>query len=411
MPIKTISGDLVRAKTGIRILSAFIAAIIALSSGLVVYAQPADINVKIIDGLKSSSISTDSRDPAQIVREAGYVLDVNDRLDADRFSEKDGGTIIIRRARLIRINENGIISYILGYDNSLSDVDSISAEQAYDEVNSEKNDSIGSFINRANTVIISADGKTKKFAVTADTVGEALEKAGIKLGKCDVVSPRKDTALTGKTKIFVRRVSYKIRTQAETIPFETTVIADPSMPAGSTEIITKGESGRKIVFYIDKYVNGELAETKTGKETVLSKPVTQVTKSGTKSIDSLSGYDSNGLPISELEAPADFAVKANGEPAKYRYCINGKATAYTDDPITSTGIVPKPGYIAVDPKQIPYGTECYVVSADGKYVYGYCIAADTGGFVKMGNTTIDLYMNSESMCDEWGNRPVNIYIL
>ena len=411
MPIKTISGELVRAKAGIRILSAITAAVIALSSGLVVYAQPAGINVRIVDGLKSNNITADSRDPAQIVREAGYVLDINDRLDTDRFSEKDGGTIIIRRAHLIRINENGVISYILGYDDSLNNSGSLTAEQAYDEVSSEKSDKIKSFINRANTVIIIVDGKTRKLAVTADTVGEALEKAGIKLGRDDVVSPSADTALTGKTKIFVKRVRYKIRTATETIPYQTTVIADPSAPAGNTEVITKGENGKKKVIYIDKYVNGELAETTTGKEIVLSKPVTQVTKSGTKSINSLSAYDSNGLPISELDAPSGFAVGADGAPVNYRYCINGKATAYTDDPITSTGIVPKPGYIAVDPNQIPYGTECYVVSADGKYVYGYCIAADTGGFVKMGNTTIDLFMNTEEMCDEWGNRPVNIYIL
>ena len=101
----------------------------------------------------------------------------------------------------------------------------------------------------------------------------------------------------------------------------------------------------------------------------------------------------------------------NGVPKNYSKKIEGKATAYAGDGITATGIVPKPGYIAVDPKEIPYGTECYVVSADGQYVYGYCIAADTGGFVKKGNTDIDLYMNSEDMCRDWGNREVVIYIL
>ena len=70
-----------------------------------------------------------------------------------------------------------------------------------------------------------------------------------------------------------------------------------------------------------------------------------------------------------------------------------------------------PGHIAVDPKEFPYGTELYVVSADGSYVYGYCIAADTGGFVSMGNTDIDLYMDNEQMCRDWGNRGVKIYVL
>jgi 3D (Asp-Asp-Asp) domain-containing protein len=90
---------------------------------------------------------------------------------------------------------------------------------------------------------------------------------------------------------------------------------------------------------------------------------------------------------------------------------SAKATAYTGDPATASGRKPMPGHIAVDPKEYPYGTELYVVSADGSYVYGYCIAADTGGFVKMGNTDIDLYMDNEDMCNDWGNRGVKIYVL
>ena len=70
-----------------------------------------------------------------------------------------------------------------------------------------------------------------------------------------------------------------------------------------------------------------------------------------------------------------------------------------------------PGHIAVDPEEYPYGTELYIVSADGSYVYGYCIAADTGGFVEMGNTDVDLYLNNEDMCYNWGNRDIIIYVL
>lgn len=411
MPIKTLSGDLVRAKIGIRLLSDLTAVIIVVSSGMVVYAQPAGNKVKIIDGLKSTTVTTDIADPAKIVQEAGYVLDVNDKLDTDKFSEKDGGTIIIRRARLIRIDENGIISYILGYDDSLDSASSVSAEQIENEVTSQTKKSILSFANRAFTVSVNADGKTRKVAVSAGTVKDALKKAGIRLGKDDIVTPSADSAVTGNTRISVKRVSYKLRTETETVPFDSTVIADPSVSSREVEVITKGENGKKRVIYIDKYVNGELTDSSVKSEKIIQKPVTQVTKSGTKSLNALADFDSNGLPISEIKAPEGFKVDANGAPAEYQYCIEGKATAYTGDPITAIGTVPKPGIIAVNPKQIPYGTECYVVSADGRYVYGYCRAEDTGGFVKMGNTTIDLFMNTESMCDEWGNRPVKIYIL
>ena len=85
------------------------------------------------------------------------------------------------------------------------------------------------------------------------------------------------------------------------------------------------------------------------------------------------------------------------------YCIPGG--------ITSTGKVAQAGYIAVDPKEIPYGTQMYIVSADGNYIYGYCIAADTGSYIYDVDWTVDLFMNSTEQCVNWGRRDIIIYIL
>ena len=125
----------------------------------------------------------------------------------------------------------------------------------------------------------------------------------------------------------------------------------------------------------------------------------------------LSAYKNTDAAISELNVPSSLKLDENGIPVNYKRAVKGKATAYTGDPGTASGRKPMPGHIAVDPKEYPYGTELYVVSSDGSYVYGYCIAADTGGFVKMGNTDIDLYMPNEDMCGDWGNRGVTIYVL
>lgn len=128
-------------------------------------------------------------------------------------------------------------------------------------------------------------------------------------------------------------------------------------------------------------------------------------------IDMLSDFKNSGMPISEIDTPNDLQLDENGIPINYQYCVEAKATAYTGDTATASGRTPMPGHIAVNPKEYPYGTELYVVSADGDYIYGYCIAADTGGFVKMGNTDIDVYLDNEDMCYDWGNKDVIIYIL
>ena len=102
----------------------------------------------------------------------------------------------------------------------------------------------------------------------------------------------------------------------------------------------------------------------------------------------------------------------DGVPASYTKVINAKATAYCiPGGITSTGKRAQTGYIAVDPKEIPYGTEMYIVSADGRYVYGYCIAADTGSYIYDVDWTVDLFMNSEAQCVNWGRRDIIIYVL
>lgn len=84
------------------------------------------------------------------------------------------------------------------------------------------------------------------------------------------------------------------------------------------------------------------------------------------------------------------------------------ATAYTGGGITALGL--RPAYnpsglstIAVDPNVIPLGTKVFIPG------YGYAICADTGGAI-IGNI-IDLYMNSEADCNNWGRRTVTVYII
>ena len=119
-----------------------------------------------------------------------------------------------------------------------------------------------------------------------------------------------------------------------------------------------------------------------------------------------------GTPISELRVPSDIKLDSNGLPVNYKSKRSAKATAYSElGGKTSTGVKPKTGYIAVDPKEIPYGTEMFITSADGKYIYGYCIAADIGGFIYSVDNTVDLHMNTKEQCRQWGRRAITIYFL
>ena len=124
------------------------------------------------------------------------------------------------------------------------------------------------------------------------------------------------------------------------------------------------------------------------------------------------GFPLSVPTISQKAVPDSLRFDENGVPLNYTKIINGKASAYYGDPITATGTKPVPGSVAVNPKIIPYGSKLWIVSDDGKYVYGYAVAEDTGGFIHWKNgPTVDLFMNTRTECYNFGVRNVTIYVL
>ncbi len=384
-------------KLSFKILTAVITVLFICSVTFTSFATTNSVNkVTVTDGEKSVSISTAETDPYEIVKAAGFELEISDEIVTKDFTAEDGGTIVIKNTT------PGDIFNLKNFEIDFAD-EIKSAKSVFDNMNLH--------VRKAFKINIYADGENSKIFLAKGTVADALEKADIKIGENDFVFPSLDTKLNGFTRIRIFRVKYDTKSEIQEIPYETEIIKDDSMYVDESEIITEGVNGRRYAFYTEKYVDGKLEETVFSREKVLEEPVNEVKKVGTKHRATLSAFKNTGAPISDLDVPSDLKLDKNGVPVDYKYCISGKATAYTGDPATSTGRKPMPGHIAVNPKEIPYGTELYIVSADGDYVYGYSIAADTGGFVKMGNTDIDLYMDNEDMCCDWGNRNVKIYVL
>ena len=116
---------------------------------------------------------------------------------------------------------------------------------------------------------------------------------------------------------------------------------------------------------------------------------------------------SQALDNTEYIASMDTNT-TNNEIANYKASYTMVSTAYTGDTITYTGTTPVRdpngiSTIAVDPSIIPLGSKVYIPG------YGMAIAADTGGAIK-GNK-IDLFLNSEDDCINWGVQNVSLYII
>ena len=111
---------------------------------------------------------------------------------------------------------------------------------------------------------------------------------------------------------------------------------------------------------------------------------------------------------SEANVKSETVSETKESDNSYKAIYTMEATAYTGDTTTATGVTPvrNPNglsTIAVDPSIIPLGSKVYIPG------YGEAVAADTGGAIK--GHRIDLFLNSENECINWGRQNVTLYIL
>lgn len=217
------------------------------------------------------------------------------------------------------------------------------------------------------------------------TVKDVLDLAGITLDKHDIVSLALNSEVKETKYIDVVNVDYL------------------------TETVTDKKSNT-IVTFQKKLVNGNVVETE-----VLSTKTAYITErvpSSTAVKEPAVTTSANVGAMSTLMPSSPIELDKNGNPVNYKKHLTTTATAYTyTGNNCSTGVAPQVGYIAVNPKFIPYGTKMFIKSSDGRYIYGYAVAADTGGFIKKHPYNVDLFMESEAECVKFGRRSVEIFIL
>lgn len=230
-------------------------------------------------------------------------------------------------------------------------------------------------IRHATDFSVTADGKTKKYKSLANTVEEALKDINMEVGDKDIVTPGMDSLLTEDMNIVIQRVVIKTESLEEDVAFKTISKEDSTLNEGTTKVVTEGVKGTDKVTYEITYIDGKEASRKEiGRETLKEK-VDKVVAKGTR-------------------------INYNGQSYSRKLVV--KAYAYTGGGRTAMGTKARVGEIAVDPSVIPLGTNVYIEGVGPRR------AEDTGGNIK-GNT-IDIYMNTQAECLNWGMRYVTIYI-
>ncbi len=255
-------------------------------------------------------------------------------------------------------------------------------------------------------VKITADDRITE-VMSSGSVSDALENADIHMDDNDLINIGLTEKLNNNTNIVINRVQVMEEIHIEEIDYATEYKEDETLTAGYRKTIVDGEEGEIEKVIKHTYIDGELIESDVVSEEI-TEPVDEVVLLGTKEKSYIEEFS-----ISQLEVPDWLQLDENGVPLSYSDVFTGKSCAYSAKAgaKTASGRTAMVGYVAVDPKIIPYGTELYIATTDNSAVYGYAIAADTGRALLDGRIIVDLFMESYDASCDWGARQVNIYVL
>ncbi len=258
-------------------------------------------------------------------------------------------------------------------------------------------------IERAYPVSATADGQSYTTQLCSGTVDDVLTACGITLTQHDYTEPSRSTPISPDMQpIVVHRVQYQDTVVREEIPFETQYELTSlfSRNKKRTMVLQNGSNGIRETTTRQRMVDGVEESSKVIGVTEPVKPVNAIVKK----------YGA-GAPVSKLPGPEGVTI-TNGVPSSYKAVHTGRATGYSASRGRgASGLGLYEGTVAVNPALIPYGSLLYIVSTDGKFVYGYAIATDTGTALQTGHALVDLFYETyeESLLN--GAKTVNVYVV
>ena len=240
-----------------------------------------------------------------------------------------------------------------------------------------------------------------------ETVSELLDRYDIVLSPLDGVlvdiGENRVTLTVGSDLTY-----YEIKTRA--VGYETQRVATADLMQGQEEVVQAGKNGVSTDIYEVVWSNGHEI-SRQWVEQIESTAVTEIIRYGT-SVSSVDAGDKL-VNVSRNADGSGVLTFASGATMKFSQARTMKCTAYTAgyDGVgtrTATGTTVHRGTVAVDPRYIPLGTRMFILTENGKIVYGIGTAEDTG---MRGDNKLDLYMESYTECINFGRRNCTVYLL
>ena len=250
-------------------------------------------------------------------------------------------------------------------------------------------------------VSVKADRNVFMAPMAGGNVKDVLAATGVELGERDYTEPSLNAPVMPGDEITVHRVVYLDSVTYESIPFETEYQYTSLFYKNKKRVMTvqQGSEGINEITWRERWVDGTFESSQQIAIVTTKQPRNTIIKA----------YGERA-PVSPLTGPDGTTNK----PTSYRAVYTGRATGYSSRRAVPKGASGRRlgyGTVAVNPNLIPYGSLLYIESTDGRFVYGYAIAADTGGALMNGTCLVDLFYESYAESVINAVQQVNVYVL
>lgn len=354
-----------------------------LVDGMVIrIASPRDVSIDT-DG-DARQIQTPLKNPWDILVSAGVAVDAADKIwvngalaDFEALPEwtVPALQIRIRRAARLTVIDDGVESTIVANADTIGDalaqagIKLDRADRVTPSLETIAAAEMTIHIKRALPLKLLVDGVTIEAHSNAPTVGEALVELNAPLFGLDYVLPPAETAVSADMTIEILRVTEDIVTESAVIDFAVKTQLDDSLNLDDVAVLQEGRAGMQETRYRVRYENGVEVERELIESVVVEAPIDKIVAYGSRIAQQI--VDTPAGPRHYWRRLCVYATSYNPE-------SNGGNTQ------TATGATLAKGIVAAKPHIIPYYTQVYVPK------YGLGVVRDTGAGPRSTPYWIDL---------------------
>jgi resuscitation-promoting factor RpfB len=269
-------------------LSLFALVLLGLVGGCLAYYLAQKSLTLTVDG-QSRSVSTYAGTVGEVLEEEDLVPAAHDVvLPAEDASVEDGDTVVLNRARPLRLTVDGVQSEVfvtaLSVDEALDQLGYRAADLVLSASRSERLplDGMQLSITTPKNVVLVADGQQRVVTTTAATAGDLLAEQGVALGPDDRTSLYAGQALLDKMRLQVFRVQVADVAETTPIPHGRVETDDPDAFKGDDTVTQKGVDGVQTTTYRVTTTDGVETGRQQLSTAVTQAPVDELVSIGTK---------------------------------------------------------------------------------------------------------------------------------